>query len=80
MFKGMSIYEFRGKFAMKDDCQSYLYDLKWSKGFVCSKYSCTEFYKGRTKWHRKFKRFNFDESVTSNTLFHGMKIPILKAF
>lgn len=76
----MSIYEFRGRFTTKEDCQSYLYDLKWSKGFVCSKCSCTEFYKGRTKWYRKCKRCNFDESVTSNTLFHGMKIPILKAF
>ena len=80
MFKGLSIYVFRGRFATTEDCQSYLYDLKWSKGFVCSKCSCTEFYKGRTKWYRKCKSCNFDESVSSNTLSHGMKIPVVKDF
>jgi transposase-like protein len=80
MFKGLSIYEFRERFTTQEDCLSYLFDLKWSKGFVCTKCSNTSFYKGRTKWYRKCQKCSFDESVKSNTLFHNMKVPILKAF
>lgn len=80
MFKGLSIYEFRESFNSEEDCLSYLYDLKWSKGYVCSKCLSTEFYKGPTKWYRKCKLCSYDESVKSNTLFHNMKVPILKAF
>lgn len=79
-FKGISIYDFRKSFQTETDCLTYLYDLKWSNGFVCSKCSHTEFYKGRTQWYRKCRKCSFDESVKSGTVFHKMKIPLLKAF
>jgi len=56
MFKGLSIYEFRERFTKHEDCLSYMYDLKWSKGFVCKKCSNTSIYKGRTKRYGKSQK------------------------
>lgn len=80
MFKGLSIYEFREQFRSADDCYSYLFEMKWSNGYKCSKCGCEKHYKGRTKWYLRCADCKYDESVKSNTLFHKMKLPILKAF
>lgn len=80
MFKGISVYEFRKMFNSVEDCLMYLYDKKWNKDFSCRKCKHTSFYKGRTKWYRKCTKCCYDESATSNTLFHGIKVPLLKAF
>lgn len=80
MFRGISIYEFRKMFKSNEDCSTYLYSKKWGKDFSCRKCENTTFYPGRTKWYRKCAKCGFDESATSNTLFHGMKVPLLKAF
>lgn len=80
MFKGTSIYEFRRYFQTEADCLQYLHDIKWSAGYQCRKCSNTKCYSGRTKWYLKCSKCNYDESVTSNTIFHKMKIPLLKAF
>ncbi len=39
-----------------------------------------ESYKGWTYYYRRCRRCGYDESVTANTVFHGIKMPILKAF
>jgi transposase-like protein len=80
MFRGISIYEFRKMFKSNEDCVSYLYSMKWNKDFSCRTCENSSFYSGRTKWYRKCTKCGFDESATSNTLFHGMKVPLLKAF
>jgi transposase-like protein len=67
-------------FKSNENCMLYLYLKKWNKDFCCRKCKNSSFYTGRTKWYRKCTKCGFDESATSNTLFHGMKIPILKAF
>ena len=80
MFKGISIYEFRNQFKTSDDCYSYLHNLKWENGYRCSKCNHDKSSKGRTKWYLRCAKCKHDESVTSNTLFHKMKLPVLKAF
>lgn len=80
MFKGLSIYEFRKQFNTSEDCYAYLFELKWGKGYTCSKCGHEKSHKGRTKWYLRCARCKYDESVKSNTMFHKMKLPILKAF
>jgi transposase-like protein len=80
MFKGMSVYAFRREFQSEEDCKLYLFNLKWSSGYCCRKCANTKSYVGRTKWNKKCSNCYYDESVTANTLFHKMKIPVLKAF
>jgi transposase-like protein len=80
MFRGLSIYDFRESFQREEDCLDYLFHLKWSTGYLCSKCGHTKYYKGRTKWYCKCASCGYDESVKSNTIFHKMKVPLLKAF
>lgn len=80
MFQSINSIEFSKKFRNNEDCYQYLIGIKWAKGFQCSRCGCNEFYKGRTYYYRRCKSCYYDESVTANTIFHGMKVPILKAF
>lgn len=80
MFKGINAIEFNKRFSSNDACYNYLINWKWGKGFHCSRCGCTQSNKGRTYYYRRCFRCGYDESVTANTVFHGMKMPILKAF
>jgi hypothetical protein len=80
MFKGINAIEFNKRFSSNEACYHYLIEWKWGKGFACSRCGCGESNKGRTYYHRRCKQCSYDESVLANTIFHGMKMPILKAF
>jgi len=80
MFRGINAIQFNKKFSSNEDCFRYLIEWKWGKGFACSRCGCKESNKGRTYYYRRCKSCNYDESVLANTVFHGMKMPILKAF
>ena len=80
MFKGINAIEFAKRFKNNEDCYLYLIERKWGKAYQCSRCGCTESYKGRTYYHRRCKNCGYGESVTANTVFHGMKMPLLKAF
>lgn len=80
MFTGINAIEFNKRFNCNEACYLYLIDWKWGKGFSCSRCGCKENYKGKTYYHRRCKSCGYDESVTANTVFHGMKMPVLKAF
>lgn len=80
MFKGINAIEFSKRFQSNEDCYRYLLDIKWAKGYACSRCGCKESYKGRTYYYRRCRVCGYDESVTANTVFHGIKMPLLKAF
>ncbi|MGI8583391.1 MAG: IS1595 family transposase [Chitinophagaceae bacterium] len=80
MFQGVSIQQFNKFFQMEDDCKQYLFDLKWKDGYQCIKCGCKKSHKGRTRFHLRCQRCGYDESVTAHTMFHKLKIPLLKAF
>jgi hypothetical protein len=79
-YKSLSIFEFQRLFPDEDSCYKYLVDLKWSKGFNCTKCGHDKFCKGNGKYARQCTSCRFVESSTSGTLFQGMKFSILKAF
>ena len=80
MFKSINALEFNKQFHDNESCYQYLIELKWGKGYQCSKCGCNQSNKGRTYYHRRCRSCNYDESVLANSIFHGMKMPILKAF
>lgn len=80
MFYGINAIQFNRQFKTNEDCLDYLFELKWGKGFSCSRCGGQKPVKGRTSYHRRCQRCCYDESVIANTLFHAMKMPILKAF
>jgi len=80
MFKGINGIEFSKRFQSNEDCYQYLLTIKWGKGYQCSRCGCNESYKGRMYYYRRCRECGYDESVTANTVFHGIKMPLLKAF
>lgn len=80
MFEGINQIKFSEQFNSNEDCFLYLVEQKWGKGFVCKRCANTTWYKGKTYCYRRCKKCLYDESATSNTLFHDLKMPLLKAF
>ena len=80
LFYGINAIEFGKRFQTQSDCNVYLYSIKWKNGYSCKFCGCVEDIKGRTSFHRRCKKCRYDESVTCNTLFEGMRMSILKAF
>lgn len=80
MFKGINAIDFNKCFNSNESCYQYLINWKWGNGFHCSRCGGTHSIKGRTYYYRRCIDCLYNESVTANTIFHGMKLPILKAF
>lgn len=80
MFKGINQEEFYAKFQCEDDCNEYLFSLKWKKGYMCKRCGHKKSWKGKTAFHVRCQKCGYDESVTANTIFHKLKIPLKKAF
>lgn len=80
MFKGINAIEFNRRFVNNESCYLYLLEWKWGKGYSCSRCGCRESNKGRTYYYRRCKQCGYDESVLAHTVFHDMKMPVLKAF
>lgn len=80
MFKGINAIEFGKRFYDNESCYLYLIEQKWGTGFSCSRCGHEKYYKGKTYYYRKCRKCGYSESVTANTVFHGMKMPVLKAF
>lgn len=79
-FKTTNLFEFNERFKTEEDCRNYLLELKWGKGFRCSRCSCKKAVRSKTWYYRRCKSCNYDESATAGTLFHKLKFPLLKAF
>lgn len=78
--KNLTYDEFVKVFPDKISCYRFLERLKWRNGFECTKCSHDKFTRGQSKLSRRCTRCGYDESVTSNTVFHRIRFPIEKAF
>ncbi|GHN02735.1 hypothetical protein WSM22_42240 [Cytophagales bacterium WSM2-2] len=61
-------------------CYRFLENLKEQRGFECPKCANIKHSPGAQKFSRRCTRCGYNESITANTLFHGVKFPIVKAF
>jgi hypothetical protein len=55
-------------------------DLKWTDGYSCIKCGHNDYIKGKLPCIRKCRKYCYDESPRSGTLFHRLKFGIGKAF
>src|SRR5690606_37136189 len=72
--------KFYKKFKCEDDCRKFLFALKWRGGYECYRCGNTKSSKGKTAFNLRCTECGYDESVTANTAFHKLKIPLLKVF
>jgi len=80
MFKGVNAIDFARRFPNNETCLRLLEEKKWKTGYRCVRCGCNEHVKGRTSFHRRCRTCAYDESVTANTIFHDMHLPMMKAF
>ena len=78
--KNLTLEEFNKIFPDKISCYKFLEKLKWSQGYECQKCGNTKYSDGQSKLSRRCSKCGYDESITSNTVFHRIKFPIEKAF
>jgi hypothetical protein len=61
-------------------CHRFLENLKWGKDFICLKCRNGKYCSGSKRFSRRCTRCGYTESITANTIFHGLKFPIEQAF
>jgi hypothetical protein len=78
--KTMDYSNFKALYPDTLACYRFLESLKWEDGFKCCKCSSEKYFDGPHKFSRRCTRCGYNESITSNTIFKGIKFPIEKAF
>jgi two-component system, sensor histidine kinase LadS len=78
--KTMDYEEFKTLYPDTLACYRFIEELKNRTAFCCHKCLNTKFFEGSGKFARRCTRCGYNESITSFTIFHGIKIPIEKAF
>lgn len=78
--KSLSIIEFENLFPDHFHCLKMLAKIKWQHGFQCSKCGYQKFCKGEKQLNRQCCRCRYIESPTANTVFHGIRFSLKKAF
>ncbi len=72
--------EFKKVFPDDNSCFKYLSEKKQARGFSCTKCGNLKYSNGAKKYARRCSKCGYNESVTANTIFHGIRFPIEKAF
>jgi hypothetical protein len=76
----MNYDEFKTLYGDALACHRFLEQLKWANQFECKRCSNEKYFAGAQKFGRRCTRCGYNESITSFTIFHGIKFPIEKAF
>ena len=79
-FKTMGEAEFEKCFPNEESCLEFLANKKWGEDWVCKKCGNTNYCKGKKPYSRRCTRCKNEESATSHTVFHNVRIPLKKAF
>ena len=73
--------EFLTQFRSEDDCWNYLFEIRWPNGFVCPKCEGKKYWLISTKQRLyKCRSCRYRISLTSGTIFHKTRTPLLKWF
>jgi len=80
MSKEVDFTEFSKIYPDNNACFKFLAELKWNDQYQCRKCGNVHYFEGISPHSRRCSKCGYDESVTTNTIFHNSKIPINKAF
>ncbi|MEQ8471853.1 MAG: 7TM diverse intracellular signaling domain-containing protein [Marinoscillum sp.] len=78
--KELTYDEFQEVFPDKESCLKALAKMKWHQGFKCSRCQNDTSSEGAVPFSHRCSKCGYQESPTTNTLFHGIKFPLEKAF
>ena len=71
--------EFLAQFGSEEDCWNYIFEIRWPNGFVCPKCGNSKYWLTEQKLIHCSSCGN-QASVTSGTIFHGTRKPLLLWF
>lgn len=78
--KRMNFAEFKVIFPDSSACLRYLDEVKWAKGYTCKSCGHQRESKAPKLFSKRCGRCGHTESPTAGTVFHGIRIPLEKAF
>lgn len=78
--KRMNFSEFKVIFPDTSACLRYLDAVKWTAGYVCKSCNHNRETKAPKLFNRRCGRCGHIESPTAGTIFHGIRIPLERAF
>ncbi|MEO6524202.1 MAG: 7TM diverse intracellular signaling domain-containing protein [Mucilaginibacter sp.] len=80
MLTELSFEEFSIKYPDQESCYKFLAELKWQKGYTCTKCGNDHYSVDDVKFSRRCTKCRYVESALYNTIFENNKIPLNKAF
>jgi len=77
---GVTLLQLQRRFATEEDCETFLRRVRWPEGVRCPRCGTANPYytAGLAKWECRSCRRQF--TLTSGTVFHGTRTPLLKWF
>lgn len=77
----MSILEFMKRFATEEKCREYLYQIRWSEGYVCPKCGVQDApYQIKARNKLQCRHCTHQTSVTAGTIMEKSRTPLTKWF
>jgi len=80
MLTELSFEEFSVKYPDQESCLKFLAELKWQKGYQCTKCGNDHYAVDEVNYSRRCSKCRYKESPMFNTIFENNKIPLNKAF
>ncbi len=71
--------EFLSQFKTEEDCWRYLFEMRWTNGFICSKCNSSRYWLTETGLIH-CATCQHQTSITGGTIFHGTRKPLLLWF
>ncbi len=79
-YEEITFFEFKKKYVTESDCRDKLFKMKWSDGYVCPKCGHKEYYSIKKRHLYQCKKCRYQASVTSGTIMHRSRTPLVKWF
>jgi len=76
----MTLIDFQTNFGTEEQCKQYLFDKRWSDGFVCPKCNHDQCFNIKSRSLYQCKACNRQTSVTAGTIMDKTQTPLTKWF
>ncbi|MEG2931890.1 MAG: IS1595 family transposase, partial [Ruthenibacterium sp.] len=77
--KKLSLPEFQRQYGSETQCRNFLYEMRWSKGFICPKCGASGHCR-LTNGRIQCDKCHHQTTVTAGTIMHRSHVPLTKWF
>ena len=78
--KSIKFIEFMKRFQTEEQCREFLFNLRWSKGFICHRCGNMRFFEVKNRRVCHCLDCGHQASITANTISHRSHTPLNKWF